>query len=166
MAPRLLQNIARDLALAVQKLIMFEHLFGWNMFVLWDWRSWSNLIQIQLFECEFHLWNIALSKGPQSKDKILTVFDRIAPLSKHGEPVRALFCTYVFGAALVLIGEVNATAWHPFWRCASWWPTPSWTSPASFWPMWDHQDSGQQARSESRHGRLRFTCGYACNQYE
>ena len=44
------------------------------------------------------------------EDKILTVFDRIAPLSKHGEPVRALACTYVFGAALVLIGEVNAVA--------------------------------------------------------
>lgn len=45
-----------------------------------------------------------------ARDKILTVFDRIAPLSKHGEPVRALACTYVFGAALVLIGEVNAVA--------------------------------------------------------
>lgn len=45
-----------------------------------------------------------------ARDKILGVFDRIAPLSKHGEPVRALFCTYIFGALLVLIGEVNAVA--------------------------------------------------------
>lgn len=45
-----------------------------------------------------------------ARDKILTIFDRIAPLSKHGEPVRALACTYIFGAALVLIGEVNAVA--------------------------------------------------------
>ena len=54
-----------------------------------------------------------LLKHPRARgtqDKILTVFDRIAPLSKHGEPVRALGCTYVFGAALVLIGEVNAVA--------------------------------------------------------
>mmetsp|Transcript_40242 Transcript_40242/g.93196 ORF Transcript_40242/g.93196 Transcript_40242/m.93196 type:complete len:1057 (+) Transcript_40242:94-3264(+) len=45
-----------------------------------------------------------------ARDKILGIFDRIAPLSKHGEPVRALFCTYIFGALLVLIGEVNAVA--------------------------------------------------------
>ncbi|CAK9072226.1 unnamed protein product [Durusdinium trenchii] len=52
----------------------------------------------------------ALTQWIRRKDKILTIFDRIAPLSKHGEPVRALACTYIFGAALVLIGEVNAVA--------------------------------------------------------
>eukprot|EP00437_Effrenium_voratum_P000844 CAMPEP_0181433456 /NCGR_PEP_ID=MMETSP1110-20121109/19301_1 /TAXON_ID=174948 /ORGANISM="Symbiodinium sp., Strain CCMP421" /LENGTH=1044 /DNA_ID=CAMNT_0023556909 /DNA_START=133 /DNA_END=3267 /DNA_ORIENTATION=+ len=45
-----------------------------------------------------------------ARDKILSIFDKIAPLSSRGEPVRALFATYAFAAMLVLIGEVNAVA--------------------------------------------------------
>lgn len=55
-------------------------------------------------------WSVPNGTNQCFQDKILTIFDRIAPLSKHGEPVRALACTYIFGAALVLIGEVNAVA--------------------------------------------------------
>jgi len=45
-----------------------------------------------------------------ARDHILTSLEKLAPLSKKGEPVRALFGTYVFAGLLVLLGEVNAVA--------------------------------------------------------
>lgn len=45
-----------------------------------------------------------------SRDRILRVLNPIAPLSKKGEPVRALGATYIVAALLVLIGEINMVA--------------------------------------------------------
>jgi len=45
-----------------------------------------------------------------AKDKILSVLDRLAPLSKKGEPARALAATYVVGGLLVLLGKVDLVA--------------------------------------------------------
>lgn len=45
-----------------------------------------------------------------SKDRILRIFDRLAPLSRKGEPVRALWGTYLVAGALVLIGDLNTVA--------------------------------------------------------
>ena len=73
-------------------------------------KSKYNSLSVNFTFGTFASTNHFLQSARVIQDKILTVFDRIAPLSKHGEPVRALFCTYVFGGALVLIGEVNAVA--------------------------------------------------------
>jgi len=45
-----------------------------------------------------------------AKDKILSSFNRFAPLSKSGEPKRALGGTYVVAALLVLIGKLDIVA--------------------------------------------------------
>jgi len=45
-----------------------------------------------------------------ARDQILSVLDRVAPLSAKGEPAKALLGTYCFAGLLVLIGEVNAVA--------------------------------------------------------
>ena len=45
-------------------------------------------------------WSVPNGTNQCFQDKILTIFDRIAPLSKHGEPVRALACTYIFWCRL------------------------------------------------------------------
>jgi len=45
-----------------------------------------------------------------AKDKILKIFNNVAPLSKSGDPVRALWATYIVAACLVLIGDLNLVA--------------------------------------------------------
>jgi len=45
-----------------------------------------------------------------AKDHILSVLDRLAPLSKQGEAVRALGATYVVAALLVLMGQLDLVA--------------------------------------------------------
>lgn len=45
-----------------------------------------------------------------AKDKILSILTKLAPLSSEGEPVRALWVTYVVAALLVLIGNLNMVA--------------------------------------------------------
>jgi len=45
-----------------------------------------------------------------ANDRILSLLTPLAPLSKSGEPVRALLGTYVIAGLLVLIGDVNAVA--------------------------------------------------------
>eukprot|EP00928_Gymnodinium_smaydae_P042533 TRINITY_DN28616_c0_g1_i1.p1 TRINITY_DN28616_c0_g1~~TRINITY_DN28616_c0_g1_i1.p1 ORF type:complete len:1057 (-),score=145.90 TRINITY_DN28616_c0_g1_i1:289-2988(-) len=45
-----------------------------------------------------------------AKDEILVVLNRLAPLSKKGEPVRALFATYVVAGGLVLLGQLDLVA--------------------------------------------------------
>eukprot|EP00928_Gymnodinium_smaydae_P075952 TRINITY_DN5897_c0_g3_i1.p1 TRINITY_DN5897_c0_g3~~TRINITY_DN5897_c0_g3_i1.p1 ORF type:complete len:1102 (-),score=265.99 TRINITY_DN5897_c0_g3_i1:399-3605(-) len=45
-----------------------------------------------------------------AKDEILVVLNRLAPLSRKGEPVRALFATYLVAGALVLLGKLDLVA--------------------------------------------------------
>jgi len=45
-----------------------------------------------------------------AKDKILQFFNPFAPLSRSGEPARALFGTYVIAGLLVLIGSLDIVA--------------------------------------------------------
>jgi len=45
-----------------------------------------------------------------AKDKILPILDKVAPLSKQGEAVRALGATYLVGGLLVLMGQLDLVA--------------------------------------------------------
>jgi len=45
-----------------------------------------------------------------SQDRIINALHPLAPLSKKGEPVRALFATYVVAGCLVLLGELDMVA--------------------------------------------------------
>lgn len=45
-----------------------------------------------------------------AKDKILAVLNLVAPLSRQGEPARALLASYIIAALLVLIGNLNMVA--------------------------------------------------------
>jgi len=45
-----------------------------------------------------------------AKDDILAVLKPLAPLSRNGEPVRALWATYVVGGLLVLMGRLDLVA--------------------------------------------------------
>ncbi|CAD7972330.1 unnamed protein product [Amoebophrya sp. A120] len=45
-----------------------------------------------------------------ARDNVIPLLNDVAPLSRHGEPIRALFYTYVVCAALVLVGELNLVA--------------------------------------------------------
>jgi hypothetical protein len=45
-----------------------------------------------------------------AKDKIIRIFNPLGPLSKNGEPARALWASYVVGGLMVLIGELNLVA--------------------------------------------------------
>eukprot|EP00927_Polykrikos_kofoidii_P042830 TRINITY_DN36878_c0_g1_i1.p1 TRINITY_DN36878_c0_g1~~TRINITY_DN36878_c0_g1_i1.p1 ORF type:complete len:1111 (+),score=146.41 TRINITY_DN36878_c0_g1_i1:66-3398(+) len=81
-----------------------------------------------------------------AQDQVLSLLAPLATLSRHGEPVRALFCTYVFAALLVLIGDLDLMAplltmcflvTYAFVNlscCAL-----TWLKPPAWRPPWIHQ---------------------------
>jgi len=81
-----------------------------------------------------------------ARDDILTVLKPLAPLSKKGEPTRALLFTYLVAALLVLIGKLDLVApllamcflvAYAFMNCScfalTWLKSPAWR------PDWIHQ---------------------------
>eukprot|EP00929_Paragymnodinium_shiwhaense_P023718 TRINITY_DN14788_c0_g1_i3.p1 TRINITY_DN14788_c0_g1~~TRINITY_DN14788_c0_g1_i3.p1 ORF type:complete len:727 (+),score=88.88 TRINITY_DN14788_c0_g1_i3:1489-3669(+) len=84
-----------------------------------------------------------------AKDRILRVLSPLAPLSRQGEPARALLCTYLVAALLVLIGDLDIVApllttcflvTYAIMNCScfalTWLKSPAWRPPWIYKRRW------------------------------